>query len=156
MKKPEFYLLLPDSPKFRIEGFNQLMWHQRQATKSPRDLDHIQKATELAIRNETPARCFVAAQGEQLLVGALISNIGVGIQTGGYYLWINDIHIMESHRNMGIGTKLLQFVTNWARENDCLYMAASRDTDNLASQQLFANAGWQQNEMTWMDTRLVT
>ena len=62
-------------------------------------------------------------------------------------VWLlNDLFVAEANRKQGIGTSLLETVTQFGRETGALRMEMATGVDNFAAQTLYKSRGWQQNE----------
>lgn len=75
----------------------------------------------------------------------LVGVVGLSIQRVLHHtrhVWIHDFVIDDAHRSMGYGTRLLSFVEEWAKENDCEYVALAGRLGNED-----ANQFYEENEM---------
>jgi len=58
----------------------------------------------------------------------LVAVTGVAVQYNMYYgrhVWVYELVTDEAHRSLGYGERLLSFVEEWAREQDCEALALS-------------------------------
>lgn len=59
-------------------------------------------------------------------------------------LQLNDLFVAETHRNQGIGEKLIQHVFAYADENDFARVGIETAHDNVGAQRLYARIGFEQ------------
>lgn len=125
-----------------LPALSDLIGRQMQVIGSPQAPTEIEKNLRAVLRPETRAHLLVCANEDRELVGFAFLNIGTGIETGGDYVWLNEIHVRQDHRRLGIGSELLQQVSDFARTKGCLRILAGTATDNTASQSLFRSSGF--------------
>jgi len=82
---------------------------QMQAIGCPKPLDLIEKALKNVLRPNAPAHLFLMLEKDQV-IGFCLVNVNAGLQLGGDYAWINEIHIAEDKRQKGYGRHLLRHV----------------------------------------------
>ena len=109
----------------------------------------IESAVRNALKPESRAVFFLAKKNG-LPVGVVFANICSGIESGGDYIWINEIQISPDFRGLGIGKELLNHVLKWARRNDIKTVIGVAEADNHASRALFSSAGFVIDEINWM------
>lgn len=134
-----------------LPALGELIGSQMQVIGSPKELEEIEKNLCAVLRPETRAHLLVCANEDGELVGFAFLNIGTGIETGGGYAWLNEIHVRQDHRRLGIGSELLQQVSDFARAKGCLRILATTATDNTASQSMFRSSGFEINKTLWLD-----
>ena len=54
-------------------------------------------------------------------------------------LWVNEIGVAESHRNQGIGRRLLAALVNFAKSNRSSYVWLGTEVSNYAAQKCFGS-----------------
>lgn len=59
-------------------------------------------------------------------------------------LQLNDLFVAETHRNQGIGEKLIQHVFAYADENDFARVGIETAHDNVGAQRLYERIGFEQ------------
>ncbi len=52
-------------------------------------------------------------------------------------LWINEVGVASTHRNLGIGRNLVTELLNIAEDRGCVFAWLGTDTDNMAAQACF-------------------
>jgi len=112
---------------------------------------------ELAIKNAlkpgSRALIFLAMDNDAI-VGTVLLNICSGIESGGDYIWINEIQILPNQRRKGYGRKLLRHVLEWSRLNNIKTVLGIADVKNKASFGLFRSENFNINNMKWMSRDL--
>ncbi len=61
--------------------------------------------------------------------------------------YLEGIYVDETHRNRGIGRKLVEAAENWARERGCTEMGSDTWVTNTGSIQFHDRLGYQQEEI---------
>lgn len=57
--------------------------------------------------------------------------------------WIlNDLYVEETYRKHGVGSKLIETVMNFAKENGATFVEISTATDNFTAQKLYEQIGF--------------
>jgi len=77
-------------------------------------------------------------------VGLCYYNIGTGYACGGEYIWINCVYVRERYRGHGYGAAFLDRVEADAHSREAKLIICARDTENLASDRLFARCEFEQ------------
>jgi GNAT superfamily N-acetyltransferase len=138
----------------QIEALILLLTEQMKAIGRKRDPVQIKDALTNAFKPESRARFFLCHEDDGEAVGCCVVNICSGIEAGGDYVWINEIHVREDRRGRGIGRKLLEYVVSWAEDNGYGYLASMSSPDNQVSQSLFSSHGFGLSRIIWMDKSL--
>ncbi len=104
-----------------------------------RTVSEISMILMTALNSESNAR-LLALEVDDEYVGFTFFNESWGIETGGKYIWLNEIHISKNHRSMGYGTKLLDELKKYCEENHILKILGAVFGDDEGLQQFyFAN-----------------
>jgi GNAT superfamily N-acetyltransferase len=104
----------------------------------------------------TGARDFLMHRflnNESVIFMAVEDGIGVGftqlyksfssVSMQGIYI-LNDLFVANTHRNRGVGAKLLQKAQQYCLENECKGLALETAVDNPA-QHLYERMGWEKD-----------
>jgi len=59
---------------------------------------------------------------------------------------LNDLFVAESHRRAGVGTRLLDAATSYARAMQAVRLSLNTDIRNTTAQALYEAKGWKQDE----------
>lgn len=98
-------------------------------------------AIELALKADSQAHIFVAEK-EDVLVGAAFLNVSISIDTGGRYIWLNDLYVDKKHRNQGIAKKLLLHIIYWAEQMGIKGIELETGVNNEATKALYNSLGF--------------
>jgi GNAT superfamily N-acetyltransferase len=136
-----------------IDKLIDLLDQQMHDIDAAKDKSEIRHTVKNALKPESRALFFLAKERNSP-VGAAFVNIGSGIQSGGDYIWINEIQILPQHRGRGYGSKLLNHVLEWASKNSMQSVISVTDIDNSASQALFRSAGFEMENIKWINKKI--
>ncbi|MGB1205530.1 MAG: GNAT family N-acetyltransferase [Chitinophagales bacterium] len=128
-----------------------LMYEHFEALGRPKSEEHIAKAIDLALQASSNAAFLAIGKTATELFGCCFFNVCYGIGSGGKYIWFNDIYVKADFRKKGYAAILVDGLLKWAKENECVYIAACRDNDNMASKALFEKMDFEQSGMIWLD-----
>ncbi|MDX6152141.1 GNAT family N-acetyltransferase [Marinococcus sp. PL1-022] len=101
----------------------------------------LQRAIDLSLDSDSTAHIFVA-ETEEKIVGAAFLNIGISLEKGGYYVWLNDLYVDQQYRNRGIAKKLLLKIIYWAEHNDIKGIELETGVNNAATKALYNSLGF--------------
>ena len=130
-----------------------LLFHQMKSIGDKKSRKHIIKALEISLTKNSGSHTFLALKGNEV-IGLCFFNVCVGIQSGGKYIWINEIFVSQKHRNAGVAKALLDSVEKFAIKNKCVYILAQRDPGNLLSGKLFTSVGFEQSKVMWISKKI--
>lgn len=121
--------------------------------KGSRPFEKNYATLEQMVTPGSPTLLVLAIQGDKA-IGLCLGNTGIGYASGGSYLWINGIYIDPAYQHKGHGKKLLAYVEEIARSQNCLYIFCVRDQENEASEKLFKSSSFTQEPDIWMSKKL--
>ena len=127
-----------------------LMHQQMIDINCEKDRASIASAINNALKPESRA-VFLLAKQNGVPVGMVFINICSGIESGGDYIWINEIQILPKYRGKGFGTELLNHVVNWSKSKNIKYISSITGVKNNVSQSLFKSAGFKIEDMKWIE-----
>ncbi|MDY7223459.1 GNAT family N-acetyltransferase [Halalkalibacterium halodurans] len=99
------------------------------------------KTIELALHPDSQAHIFVAEKDEAM-VGAAFLNVGLSLDKGGYYIWLNDLYVHKEHRNQGIAKKILLKIIYWAETKEIKGIELETGINNEATKALYNSLGF--------------
>jgi len=140
-----------------IDPVISLMREQMAAIGRQQSHDEIRTAMENALKPGSRAHLFVAYDDVEDLsqpVALCFANICSGIESGGDYLWINEIHTREDRRGERVGELLFGFIFEWARNHGCRYALGVTSKNNESAQRLCARQGFEESEVIWLNKPL--
>lgn len=139
--------------KKEVDPLIDLMHQQMLDIDSEKDRSSIEFAIKNALKPESRAIFFLAKQNE-LPIGAAFINICSGIESGGDYIWINEIQIISEYRGKGYGQQLLRYILEWSKTKNTKAIFSVAGIKNMASQSLFKSEGFAVENIKWMENTL--
>ncbi len=133
-----------------IDVLVDLMHQQMIDINSKKDRASIKSAINNALKPESRAVFFLAKQNENP-IGVAFINICSGIESGGDYIWINEIQILPQYIGKGFGTELLKHVVNWSKSKSIKSILSMSGVKNKVSQSMFASAGFEIGDVKWIE-----
>ncbi len=91
---------------------------------------------------------------QSTLLGFAFANCCCGLESGGEYLWLNELHVARNARGRGIGSGLLTTIESWARERGALYIACLTGLENAAARAMYVREGYRISEVSWVEKYL--
>ncbi len=119
-----------------------------------KSLEKIKASVKNALKPESRAKFFILYEMDQKPIGLIFFNICSGIESGGDYIWLNEIQILRPYRRKEFGKYFLQFLINWAKANEIKYISTMTSHQNIPSQNLFKSHGFDISNFKWMDLSL--
>lgn len=132
-----------------IDVLVDLMHQQMIDINSEKDRASIKSAINNALKPESRAVFFLAKQNENP-IGIAFINVCSGIESGGDYIWINEIQILPQYRGKGFGTELLNHVVNWSKSKNMKSILSMAGVKNNVSLSLFKPAGFEIEDVKWI------
>jgi GNAT superfamily N-acetyltransferase len=118
-----------------------LMMGQMEAIGDSNAYSHLIKAIDLALTEGSSAKMF-AVQNNDLIIGLAFFNIGISLEKGGYYIWLNDLYVHNDFRKKGIAKKLLLHTLFWAEQNNLKGIELETGVNNQATKRLYNSFGF--------------
>jgi GNAT superfamily N-acetyltransferase len=106
-----------------------------------------------AMKDESRSVLWVAYQ-EEKAIGFAFGNVCCGLESGGDYLWLNEIYVEKEVRMQNVGSLLIEAVQTWAKQSNCTYLAMITHPQNVGAQHLFKKAGFELESLVWVDKSL--
>ncbi|ADY14385.1 GNAT family N-acetyltransferase [Sphaerochaeta globosa] len=136
-----------------IEGVHNLVHQQLTFIGYTPTMEDVQAVLANAMKQESRSVLFVAYQHNKAL-GIAFGNVCCGLESGGDYLWLNELYVAEEARVHGLGTQLLTEAQRWAKEHGCTYFAMVTHPKNERAQGLYAAEGFELENLVWVDKYL--
>lgn len=137
----------------RIADVTTCMIEQMKSIGKNSDPTRVKLAMDNALKPGSSARFFICYD-DDTPAGCCFLNIGCGIEAGGDYIWINEIHVRREYRKKGVGTTLLNHILQWAKEQGYGYIASMTGPSNIACHELFTHFEFKTAECVWMEKLL--
>lgn len=137
----EVFLVENDADQTLKKKIAQLMMGQMEAIGDSTAYDNLVTAINLALLENSSAKMFVVEEGE-LIVGLAFFNIGISLEKGGHYIWLNDLYVHKDYRQKGIAKKLLLHTLFWAEQNKLKGIELETGVNNIATKRLYNSFGF--------------
>nr|WP_321513865.1 GNAT family N-acetyltransferase [uncultured Pseudodesulfovibrio sp.] len=99
--------------------------------------------------------CILAAKAaDGTVVGMCSGQLTVSTAEGGPAVLIEDVIVQQDWQGQGIGTKLMDGITAWARENEVTRLQLLADRQNLPALDFYKHLGWQPTQLVCLRNRL--
>lgn len=136
------------------EGLIQLMIHQLESYGAEGDKERLSHALENALKEESRAVFFLWEDHKFRLGAFAFANICSGLESGGDYLWINELYVDVPFRKRGVAQEILKFIDQWAVDEHLVYIACSTGQKNVPAQNLYAKQGFSISSTLWVDKEI--
>ncbi len=104
-----------------------------------------------AVSEHNPARIFLFQKSNGESVGLALVNLAWGYETGGSYLWVNELIIHKKHRKKGYGKLFSAGILEWCKKNKIKALYAVTSSINDASQRMMLQSGLNLRSTTWCE-----
>jgi GNAT superfamily N-acetyltransferase len=94
------------------------------------------------------------AEVRSCVVGMCTAQINISTAEGGMSALVEDMIVDEPYRRRGIGSLLLENISQWATEHQCVRLQLLTDIRNDAALQFYANARWHKTTMICMNKKI--
>jgi ribosomal protein S18 acetylase RimI-like enzyme len=115
--------------------------------------EHLLTGLQPMLNNQELGLVFVA-ELDNLLVGYAVIGWGWGIESGGREALIDEVFVLEAHRNQGIGAKIITAVIAELGKYDTKTVFLETEAQNPNSRKLYENLGFEIEDSVWMPKAL--
>lgn len=136
-----------------IESILPMIQEQMTFVGCKKTLEETRKALLNALRPGHRTVLFVAYNESDDPIAFAFGNAGFGLEVGEYF-WINEMHVVETHRGIGVASRFLLWIEKWLADRDVHYIASMTGADNEASQSLFRKNGFAVVKVMWMEKKI--
>lgn len=130
-----------------------LIQAQMQHIKAEKSVDDIKRALRTALVDGKRA-CLIVCYEDEDPVGFIFGNICSGIESGGDYFWMNEIHVRKDQRRQEIARKMMNYLENWLKEHKIKRILGITGKKNEVAQKIFIKLGFDENDVVWIDKYL--
>jgi len=119
--------------------FNQiihLLKDQMEYIGAPKTNEQIMNTFKLAFQSETAKLIVVQDKGHP--IGFMFFNIAIGMESGGKYIWLNEMHVHREYRGKGYGTMLFNYLKQWAESHGILRIIGMTDESEPQTMHFYA------------------
>ena len=107
-----------------------------------------------ALKKESRSLFFIWSDYKTRMGAFVFANICSGLESGADYLWINELYVDESFRKRGVASQILQFIEQWSKKNEIVYIACSTGVQNNSARELYGKNGYNLDQTIWVDKTL--
>ena len=97
----------------------------------------------LGLKNHCNKICYLAVKNGEF-IGLINCFISFGTFAAKPFINVHDVVIKENHRGKGIGRKLLERITEKAKEMDCCKITLEVREDNIRAKYLYNSLGYKE------------
>ena len=87
-------------------------------------------------------------------VGFAFFNVSTGLESGGDYLWLNELHVAGKLRGQGAGRRMIEFLEDWSRRNGIKAIYGVCGLKNAAARSFYRRLGFSTEEACWLSKSL--
>ncbi|MFA7643523.1 MAG: GNAT family N-acetyltransferase [Sphaerochaetaceae bacterium] len=138
----------------RMEGLLELVVQQMRFIGYEYTQGEALAIVKHALRAGSRAILFVGTGEDGQVISFAFGNRCCGLECGGDYLWLNELYVLPQMRKGGIGSSMLTFVREWAKEHGCVYMALVTHPKNTNAINFYEGMGMETEPLVWVDRYL--
>ena len=86
---------------------------------------------------------FAAELGGEV-VGMCLAQVIISTAEGAKSAWVEDVVVSEKCRGFGVGSKIMEAVDKWARDNGIARLQLLADRDNEPALKFYLKRNWQE------------
>jgi len=114
--------------------------------------DPVRHAAALQLLLASNSAMVLVAEVDNHVVGMCSGQTVISTAEGGPALLVEDVVVAEQQQGKGIGRRLLQTLTEWAKSRRISRMQLLADRNNTAARKFYENRGWQSTELICLRT----
>lgn len=147
---------------YTIENYNEitdvkqivdLIQEQFNTYGVKKSYEEINDSLKNALSTKSRSVLFLLSY-EDTILGFSFGNVGSGLESGGDYLWLNELYIRRQSRGNGFGKSLIRYIENWCKENLIVYLSCSTGIKNDSAQKFYKKLSFDLSETIWVDKEL--
>lgn len=104
--------------------------------------------------NNGRGRILVAETAAGTVVGMCSGQLTVSTAEGGPAVLIEDVVVHEDWRGQGVGARLMDSITGWARENEVGRLQLLADRNNVPALDFYKGLGWETTQLVCLRNRI--
>jgi L-amino acid N-acyltransferase YncA len=143
-----------DSKKDDLEDVVDMLRSQQTRFSGSRAKLKVDQFLQMALEVGSPAKVFLLKKSDGTSVGMAFTNLCIGFETGGKYLWVNELYINLEHRKKGYGKLLSKALMTWCAKNGVHAIYAVTSPLNKASQAMMRQVGCKLTNTIWCDKQI--
>jgi ribosomal protein S18 acetylase RimI-like enzyme len=119
----------------------------------PLDESMTRTALEQLVGNHTLGRVWLITQDKEA-IGYIAVTFGYSLEFHGRDAFIDELFVIASHRNQGVGTKAMQFALDSCTELGIHALHLEVERSNTAGQALYRKVGFKDQDRYLMTKRI--
>ena len=127
---------------------------QMESIGTNKTAEEINLSLNNVLRNKERAKIFIAQNNNEEVLGFAFFNICSGLESGGDYIWINEIYVLPEFRSKGVGASLLSEIESYARENNLKCLLGVTWEENISSKTMFRKMNFSVENTVWISKKL--
>ncbi|MGC4375358.1 GNAT family N-acetyltransferase [Fictibacillus sp. Mic-4] len=135
------YKVQSDASDSLIQKVADLLMHQLIRSETDEDYEKIIRGIRLSINDPDHSGIIIAEENETVL-GIAFFNIGISLDLGDRYIWLNELFVHPEHRNKGIARKLLLSLIYWAEQEGIKSIELETGVNNSVTKHLYNSLGF--------------
>ncbi|GEL06779.1 GNAT family N-acetyltransferase [Salisediminibacterium halotolerans] len=125
-----------------IDQITDLMLEQMMQISVDITRETLKKTVRQALSSESDCEFFISETSSGEIVGAAFLNIGIGLDKGGRYIWLNELYVRKDMRQQGIAKRLLLNLLHWAENEGFQGIELETGISDQATKQLYNSLGF--------------
>lgn len=135
----------------QIDNVVDLIQDQFKSYNVIKNSEVIIASLQNALSSKSRSILFLLKDEYNIGIGFSFGNIGSGLESGGDYIWLNELFISKNYRNNGLGKKLVTFIENWCVKQNICYISCSTGVKNVKAQNFYSNMEYDLSDTIWVD-----
>ncbi len=91
--------------------------------------------------------CVLVAEYNNQVIGMCSGQILISTAEGGPALIVEDVVVADEYRGQGVGKRLLEGISAWAKTKDISRLQLLADQNNQKALSFYNSAGWQKTQL---------
>lgn len=112
-----------------------LLKDQMEHIGSPKTNQQLIETIRLAFKSENAKLLVMNDIGH--VIGFCFFNVCIGMESAGYYVWLNEMHIHKQYRSRGYGAMLFEALEKWCKENNVIRIMGMMDESEVRTSKFY-------------------
>ncbi|MGH3444877.1 MAG: GNAT family N-acetyltransferase [Nocardioidaceae bacterium] len=115
--------------------------HERDASRCVADGYHVTKASVARIAADPDQRLLVAVVEQRTVAAVHLVRAPLSPLSEAAAVQVTHLHVLESHRRLGVGHALMEATVSWAEEKDTEHVLAAASVNSRDANRFMARLG---------------
>ena len=125
-----------------IEQLTDLMSEQMDQISVGLPRETLKQTIETALQPESNSQFFIGRTSDHTIVGLAFLNIGIGLDKGGHYIWLNELYVRKDMRQQGVAKRILLHLLHWAENEGFKGIELETGMNDEATKRLYNSLGF--------------